>query len=214
MATDVPLWKRIAGTVVDLEDAADPPKQPAAPAAISAAAKAVPAGAAPVIDQGLHDALMRAALSRKTTFSGLIESAERLRNVPGLDDIQRIKAAAAMAGSVTPEMIAQAATSHVGDIAIERSKFNREIAAAKASRVDTAVSQAVSLDEQVQRALADIQRLNTQVTALSEQATALRANATAAEAEIAQTVTTFEATAAQVEQYVTATRDAIVSALK
>lgn len=213
MATDIPLWKRIAGAVVELEDDAATPPQPTAPVKASAAPPA-PGVATSAIDQALHDALMRSALSRKTTFSGLIESAERLRNVPGMDDTQRIKAAAAMAGSVTTEMITQAAASHVGDITIERSKFNREIAGAKVARVDTVSSQAANLDTQVQQALAEAQRLSTQAAALTEQAAALRANATAAEAEIAQTISVFEATAAQVEQYVTTTRDAIVSALK
>lgn len=212
MATDIPLWKRIAGAVVELEDDAATPPQPAAP--VKAPVAPAPGAAAPAVDQALHDALMRSALSRKTTFSGLIESAERLRNVPGMDDTQRIKAAAAMAGSVTTEMITQAAASHIGDITIERSKFNREIAGAKAARVDTQVQQAANLDTQVQQALAEAQRLSTQAATLTEQAAALRANATAAEAEIAQTISVFEATAAQVEQYVTTTRDAIVSALK
>ena len=215
MPNDLPLWKRALSTIADFEDAAEAPKQ-VAPQPTKPALAGQPAIVAPtvVLDQGLHDALMRAALARKTTFSGLVESAERLRNVPGMDDTQRIKAAAAMAGSVTPEMIIQAAASHVSDITIERSKFNREIAAAKASRIDAAVSQAASLDEQVQKALAEAQRLNAQAAALTEQAASLRATVTAAEAEIAQTVSTFEATAAQVEQYVTSTRDAIVSALK
>lgn len=211
--SDVPLWKRALGAVVELDDAAAPP-QPAAPVKPPVIAPGASPAPAPLVDHGLHDALMRAALLRRTTFSDLIESAEKLRNVPGLDDTQRIKAAAAMAGSVTAEMIVQAALGHVGDITTERRKFDREIAAAKQAKVDTAVAQAASLEAQAQTASAEIQRLTTQIATLTEQANTLRSNAAAADTEISQTIATFEATAAQVEQYINTTRDAIVSALK
>ena len=119
-----------------------------------------------------------------------------------------------VAGSVTTEMIVQAAAAHTGDIALERSKFGREIATSKASRVDTVTAQAANLEGQAQTAQAEIHRLGTKIAELTQQANTLRANATAADAEIAQAVTTFEATAGQVEHFITTTRDAIVSALK
>jgi hypothetical protein len=221
MTAELPAWKRalVAAGIAEFDASAVPPTSPTGPAKPTATpaqftSPGVSIAPPQVIDQGLHTALMRAGLQRKTTFSGLIESAERLRNVPGMDDTQRIKAAAAMAGSVTTEMIAQAASAHIGDVALERSKFGREIATAKASRVDTVISQAAGFEGQAQTAHTEIQRLTAQIATLSEQANTLRTNAAAAEAEIAQTVATFEATAAQVEQYITSTRDAIVSALK
>lgn len=207
---DVPLWKRLAGTLVELDD-----KPPAAPAAKPVTvAPSVPPQQATAEDRELHAALMKSALNRKTAFSGLIESAERLRSVPGLDDTQRIKSAAAMAGNVTIEMITQAAASHTGDIALERGKFNREITNSKSTRVDLLLSQATTLDSQVQATQAEIQRLTEQVATMTSSATTLRTQAAAAVDELTQVAATFEAAAAQVEQYITTTRDSIVSALK
>lgn len=216
MSDNTPLWKRALGHLVELDETSPtPPSTPqAAKPPTATSSLTAPVVIASPIDQGLHDALMRAGLQRKTTFSGVVEAAERLRIVPNMDDTQRIKAAAAMAGTVTAEMITQAAAGHIGDIALERSKFGREIAASRSTRVDTVATQATNLENQVKSAQTEIQRLNTQVVELTEQANSLRVNATTADAEIVQTIATFEATAAQVEQFITSTRDAIVSALK
>lgn len=210
----IPLWKRIgskiADTLVEPDAPSSAPSQPTSPQPSSVVVTAPAVN----VDQAVFDALRQTALSRKTVFSGLIETAERLRSVPGLDDIQRIKSAAAMAGNVTTEMIVQAAAGHIGDISSERRKFEREIASAKAARVETVQSQVSTIETQAQSMQAEIDRMTTQIQQLVSQATSLRASAADAEAELLQTVTTFETTVARVEQYITTTRDAIVSALK
>lgn len=203
--TETSLWNRIVGTVIDLESDQPPEVKPEAKPAVVSTPQ--PLSQASSVDTALQESLMKIALARKTVFSGLIEAAEKLRTVPGMDDSQRIKAAAAMSGSVTVNAIDQAVAAHLSDIDNERSKFTRELSSAQASRVADAIRAAEAAE-------AEVQRLTSQIQALAEKSASLRASAQTAEAELNNAASSFAATSASVEQYINTARSSIISALK
>lgn len=203
--TETSLWKRIASTVVDLEESSPPEAGPVAKPTTSTT-QLSPQPVAQPPDAELQEKLMKIGLSRRTIFSGLIEAAEKLRSVPGMDDAQRIKAAAAMSGA-TARDIEQAVPIHLNDLASEHGKFDREISSVKMKRVDDATRAAEAAE-------AEAQRLAAQPATFSENAISLRASVAEAVAELATLESAFKATAAYVEQYIVTAQKDIISALK
>lgn len=206
------LLRRALGAIVELPNSDAPPKVltsgPTGPAPLTPAAITPPS-----LDATLQAMLMKAALQRKTVFSGMLDAAEALRNVPGMTDTQRMQAAAAM-GNATGESVKQAVQSHISDLGVERNKFQREIDSARQTRVVQATQAADAHDASLSELQRQIDALQAQIASSTEAARQLRESANAAELELAQTVSSFDATFAAVEAYLVTTRDSVISALK
>jgi hypothetical protein len=208
--SDTSFWKKALSVVADFDEAPAVPKTPQ-PISVPVIAPTTAVQAA-TDDSELVTTLMTAALSRKTVFSGLIESAEKLKTVLP-DELQRIKAAAAMTGTVTAAAIKTAVDGHLQDVNTERSKFTRELASMKATNVDAQVNQAIQLEDQASRERAELERLTASIANLAAQATQLRASADAATVNMQTTTTLFSAAADHVDQRLAELRDTIISAL-
>lgn len=214
--THMSFLRKALGTIVELDEAqTEAPKGPQptgpSPAVIQATAASAPA---PVgADAALQAVLMKVGLARKTVFSGMLEAAEQLRNVPGMTDMQRIQAAAAM-GQATADTVKAAVQSHLSDLGAEKVKFTREIDAARSQRV----LQALQGAEAHENGIADLQRqideLQQRIVTSTSVAQQLRSDAAKADVELSTTVSTFDATYQAVEAFLVATRDSVISALK
>lgn len=209
------LLRKALGAIVELDDEPKsdaPPKVlpsgPTGPAPLTPAAITPPS-----LDATLQALLMKAALQRKTVFSGMLDAAEALRNVPGMTDTQRMQAAAAM-GNATGESVKQAVQSHISDLGAERTKFQREIDSARQARVIQAMQAAEAHDASLSELQRQIDALQAQIASSTEAARQLRESAGAADLELSQTVSSFDATFAAVEAYLVTTRDSVISALK
>lgn len=203
--------RKALGTIVELDDPAAPTAAPTGPAG-STQTPAIPAPSSGA-DATLQAALTRIALARKTVFSGMLDAAEQLRNVPGMSDMQRIQAAAAM-GQATADTIRAAVQSHIADLGAEKAKFSREIGTAQTARVEHALHRAEAAENSVVELQRQIDELQRQIAANTTSAQEARASAAQAEAELSATVSTFDATYQAVEAFLVATRDSVVSALK
>lgn len=210
----VPLWKKLASTVVVFDEEPAEPMRPQASNLLPVSSRPTVAAPPPMgVDPALFETLMTAALARKTVFSGLVDSARRLESVIP-DEMQRIKAAAAMTQqSITPAAVQTAVAGHVQDLQVERGKFTRDLAAVQATKVNAPTQQAATLDAQVGREQAEMARLTQSIEAAQTQAAQLRATAAAANSEITATTAMFDAAISQVEQRLTALSDNITSAL-
>ena len=212
-AAAVPLWKRALGTIVELE-----PKQDKVPKILPTSSPVVYVGSGPApqqrtVNQELLQELMKASLKRRTAFSNLVDSAERLRSVIP-DDAQRIKAAVVTTGDVTAVAIKQALSAHESDLVNEITQFVREITSLREERVGKVNGQALDIEKQIDVANGEIARLQASITSMTEQTRGLKATAQASEVELADNATTFEVTADQVKQYLSSMGEAILSAIK
>lgn len=217
-----PLWKRLASVVVEFDETAEVPKklqQPLGPGPVvpiaapslptSSGALATPAAQA---DQPTIDGLMKATFARRTLFSGVVETAEKMKAVIK-DDTQRIQAAAITAGNVTAPAITQAFGLHEQDLAAERARFNAEIAGAKAAQVEAVLTDATRADREIEAANAEIARLQGVIASATARGNELRAQAQQAEASLQAAAASFEASYAVVSTYVSSMRDAVTAAI-
>jgi len=212
------LLSKALSPFVEFQPQQPAPQQPANPQVTSTPQAITPAFVPSVaqsveINREVFEVLLKAATARRTNFSGLVEGAERLKEIIP-DELQRIRAAARMSGDVTTPAIEQAVQLHLADLNNERAIFNRDLAAAKARRVEQPRNRIeVELKPSLKSILDQIEQLNVRHAQVLAEIEAATNEALNAEQTLDSQATGFNAAFAAVEQHLAAQRAAIVNAL-
>jgi chromosome segregation ATPase len=173
-------------------------------------------------DQGMVDALQKVVVSKKTAYTALLESSERLRGVIP-DDIMRLRAAFATIsaeGMRTPQSISDAIDVHINDINGELMRFKQTSDTAVASKVGVTRSTIANIASSNTGRAQTIANLQSQIASLQQSITTDTATATdltnqadATEAEINATTVRFTTAVDFVKQDLTNKKSQLASTL-
>jgi len=124
-----------------------------------------------MINQDMLSALQKVISNRKTPYTALVESSERLRNIIP-DDVTRLKAAFATIsadGARSLADVTKALDVHVQDLSGEQIKFKQMSDQAIANNVGSIRSQAKNLTDSCLSRATQISNLEAQIHAMTQQ---------------------------------------------